>query len=93
MIFRPFHKRNALRYKDNTGQRAMKVPMISGSLCSAPLRLLKACNFYPNTLLFAEERFIALKVKEMKLNNYILLDEIICITIKTINTVFNVVQK
>ena len=30
-IFKLFHKRNALQYIDNTGLKAMKVPMIPGS--------------------------------------------------------------
>ena len=73
----------------------MKVPMISGSFMFSAFKTFKSLGyFYPNTFLFAEERFIALKVKEMKLNNYILLDEIYLHThSKTINTVFNVVQK
>ena len=50
MIFRPFHKRNALRYKDNTGQRAMKVPMISGSFMFSAFKTFKSLG-YSNTFL------------------------------------------
>ena len=50
--------------------------------------------FYPNTFLFAEERFIAVKAKQMNLNNYILLEETyIHAHSKTINTVFYQVAK
>ena len=95
MLFRPFHRKNALRYKDNTGQRAMRVPMIAGSFMFSAFETFKSLGyFYPNTFLFAEERFIALKVKEMKLNNYILLDDTyVHAHSKTINTEFNIVQK
>jgi len=95
MLFRPFHGRNALRYKDNTGLRAMRVPMIAGSFMFSAFDTFKSLGyFYPNTFLFAEERFIAVKVKEMKLNNYILLDETyVHAQSKTINTVFSIVQK
>ena len=94
-LFKLFHKRNALKYKDNTRQKAMKVPMIPGSFMFASFNTFKAMGyFYPNTFLFAEERFIAVKAKQMELNNYILLDQTyIHAHSKTINTTFSQIGK
>ena len=94
-IFKIFYKRNALNYIDNTNLKAMKVPMIPGSFMFTSFKIFKDIGyFYPNTFLFAEERFIAVKVKDMKLNNYILLDQTyVHAHSKTINTVFSIVQK
>ena len=76
MVFKVFHKRNALQYTDNTSLNAMKVPMIPGSFMFSEIETFKAMGyFYPNTFLFAEERFIAVKAKQMNLHNYILLDQ------------------
>jgi len=75
-IFKIFHKRNALQYVDNTGRNAMKVEMIPGSFMFTAFDRFKEMGFfYPNTFLFVEERFIAVKAKQMNLQNYILLDE------------------
>ncbi len=76
IIFKIFHKRNAMKYTDNTKKRAMKVPMIPGSFMFASFKTFKEMGFfYPNTFLFVEERFLAVKAKQLNLNNYILLDE------------------
>lgn len=94
-IFRIFQKRKALKYKDNSGQRAMKVEMIPGSFMFASFEKFKNMGFfYPNTFLFVEERFIGVKAKQMNLYNYILLDETyIHAHSKTINTAFSQVGK
>ncbi|TXD47756.1 glycosyltransferase [Polaribacter sp. IC073] len=94
-IFKLFHKRNALPYTDTSGQRAMKVEMIPGSFMFASFERFKKMGFfYPNTFLFVEERFIAVKAAELGFNNYILLDETyVHAHSKTINTVFNPVKK
>jgi GT2 family glycosyltransferase len=94
-IFKLFHKRNALKYTDTTGSKAMKVEMIPGSFMFTSFKTFKQMGFfYPNTFLFVEERFIAVKVKQLNLNNYILLDETyIHAHSKTINTAYNQVGK
>ena len=94
-VFRLFLKGNALEYIDNTGLKAMKVDMIPGSFMFSSFDTFKRMGFfYTNTFLFAEERFISVKAKQMNLNNYILLDETyIHAHSKTINTVFNQVAK
>lgn len=95
MIFKIFHKRNALKYIDNTGLNAMKVPMIPGSFMFSSFEIFKEMGyFYPNTFLFAEERFIAVKTQQMNLNNYILLDQsYIHAHSKTIDKKFSVIDK
>jgi GT2 family glycosyltransferase len=94
-IFRLFLKGNTLKYIDNTGLKSMKVDMIPGSFMFTALKTFKDMGFYyPNTFLYVEERFIAVKVKELKLNNYILLDETyIHAHSKSINTAFSLVGK
>ena len=94
-IFKLFNKRNALKYADTTGSKAMKVEMIPGSFMFASFKIFKDMGFfYPNTFLFVEERFIAVKAKQQNLNNYILLDETyIHAHSKTINTAFSQVGK
>lgn len=94
-ITKLFHKHRALKYKDTTGSRAMKVEMIPGSFMFASYKRFKEMGFfYPNTFLFVEERFIAVKVRKMSLNNYILLDQTyIHAHSKTINTAFSQVGK
>lgn len=95
MVFKIFHKRNALTYIDNTGLDVMKAPMIPGSFMFSRFETFKRMGyFYPNTFLFAEERFIAVKAKQFKLNNYILLDHsYIHSHSKTINTVYSQLSK
>jgi GT2 family glycosyltransferase len=94
-IFKLFHKRNALKFIDNTGLKAMKVDMIPGSFMFASFERFKEMGyFYPNTFLFVEERFIAVKAKKLNLYNYMLLDETyIHAHSKTINTAYNQVEK
>ena len=94
-IFKIFHKRNALRFEDNTGQRAMRVEMIPGSFMFTSFDCFKEMGFfYPNTFLYVEERFIAEKSRKMGLNNYILLDETyIHAHSKTIDTIYNQLEK
>ena len=94
-IFRLFYKRNALKYIDNSNQRVMKVDMIPGSFMFVAFEKFKSMGFfYPNTFLFVEERFIAIKAKQMNLNNYIVLDETyIHAHSKTINTAFSHIGK
>jgi GT2 family glycosyltransferase len=94
-VFKIFHKRNSLKYTDTTGLKAMKVEMIPGSFMFAAFETFKNMGFfYPNTFLFVEERFIAVKAKQMNLNNYILLDETyVHAHSKTINTAFSQVGK
>lgn len=95
MVFKIFHKRNALTYVDNTGLDAMKTTMIPGSFMFSALETFKRMGyFYPNTFLFAEERFIAVKAKQLKLNNYILLDiSYVHHHSKTINSVYTQLSK
>ncbi|WP_443632134.1 glycosyltransferase family 2 protein [Candidatus Marifrigoribacter sp. Uisw_064] len=94
-IFKLFNKRNALKYKDTSGSKAMKVDLIPGSFMFSSFKTFKQMGFfYPNTFLFVEERFIAVKVKQLNLNNYILLDETyVHAHSKTINTAYNQVGK
>ena len=75
-IFKFFNKRKAHIIKDNTGFKAMSVDMIPGSFMFSRFKTFKKMGFfYPNTFLFAEERFVAMKAKALDLKNYILLDE------------------
>lgn len=94
-IFKLFHKRNALKFKDNTGLKTMKVDIIPGSFMFASFKTFKEMGFfYPNTFLFVEERFLAVKVKQLNLNNYILLNETyVHAHSKTINTIHNQISK
>lgn len=94
-IFKIFHKRNAQKFKDTSGLRAMKVEMIPGSFMFSSFQTFKKMEFfYPNTFLFVEERFIAVKAKQLNLNNYILLDDTyIHAHSKTINTAYKQVEK
>jgi len=94
-IFKMFHKRNALKYVDNTGCKAMRVEMVPGSFMFASFSRFKEMGFfYPNTFLFVEERFITMKAKEMNLNNYILLDHTyVHAHSKTIDTKYNQLDK
>lgn len=94
-IFKIFHKRNAMKFKDTSGHKAMKVELIPGSFMFASFQTFKKMGFfYPNTFLFVEERFIAVKARELKLNNYILLDNsYIHAHSKTINTAYKQVEK
>jgi hypothetical protein len=73
----------------------MKVDLIPGSFMFSSFKTFKQMGFfYPNTFLFVEERFIAVKVKQLNLNNYILLDETyVHAHSKTINTAYNQVGK
>lgn len=94
-VFKIFHKRNSLKFKDNTGLSAMKVEMIPGSfMFSSFITFQKMGFFYPNTFLFVEERFIATKASMLNLNNYIVLDETyVHAHSKTINSVFGQLEK
>lgn len=94
-LFKLFHKRNALNFKDSTGHCAMNVDMIPGSFMFSSFEIFKQMGFfYPNTFLFVEERFIAVKAKQLNLNNYMLLDETyVHAHSKTINTAYNQVEK
>ena len=50
--------------------------------------------FFPNTFLFVEERFIAIKAKQLNLNNYVLLEgTYVRAHSKNINTAYNQVEK
>lgn len=94
-VFKLFHKRNALKYVDNTGLRAMRVEIVPGSFMFTSFEKFKTMGyFYPNTFLFAEERFITVKAKQLGFNNYILLDETyIHAHSKTINSSYNPLGK
>lgn len=94
-IFKIFHKRNALTYKDTTGLGAMKVDLIPGSFMFSSFKVFESLGFfYPNTFLFVEERFIAVKAKQKGLANYILLNETyVHAHSKTINSVYSQVSK
>jgi GT2 family glycosyltransferase len=94
-LFRFFNKRNALQYKDTIELKAMKVDLIPGSFMFSSFQTFKNMGFfYPNTFLFVEERFIAVKAKQLNLNNYILLDETyVHAHSKTINTAFSQIGK
>lgn len=90
-----FYKHRALKYKDTSGKGAMKVDVIPGSFMFSSFNVFKSMGFfYPNTFLFTEERFIAVKAKQMKLNNYVMLEETyIHAHSKTIDTAFNKIGK
>lgn len=61
---------------DNSGKCAMQCEMIQGSFMFVGFDTFKKIGyFYPNTFLYAEERFIAYKVKELGLKNYLILDQ------------------
>lgn len=94
-IFKIFHRRNALKYVDNTGLKAMRVEMIPGSFMFTSFNRFKEMGFfYPNTFLFVEERFIAVKANQMNSNNYIVLDQTyVHAHSKTINTQYNQTEK
>lgn len=94
-IFKLFNKRKAYKIKDNTGLKALRVDMIPGSFMFSSFKTFKKMGFfYPNTFLFAEERFIAMKAKALNLKNYILLDETyIHFHSKTINTQHSKISK
>lgn len=94
-IFKIFLKRNALKLSDNTGKRAIKVEMIPGSFMFASFPIFKSMGFFfPDTFLFVEERFVAIKAKQMGLNNYIILDQsYVHAHSKTINSVYQNVEK
>lgn len=94
-FFKIFSKRSVTKFKDDTGYKAMKVDIIPGSFMFASFDVFRNMGFfYPNTFLFGEERFITVKVKQMRLNNYILLNEAyVHAHSKTINTVFSQIDK
>lgn len=94
-LFKLFHKRNALKWKDNTGKRAMKVELIPGSyMFSSFARFKEMGFFYPNTFLFVEERFVAMEAQKRGCHNYILLDETyIHAHSKTINKAYQNIDK
>ena len=94
-ITRYFFKHRALSYKDTSGRGAMKVDVIPGSFMFSSFETFNKMGFfYPNTFLFVEERFIAVRAQKMKLNNYVVLDETyIHAHSKTINTTFSQVEK
>ena len=94
-ISKIFHKRKAYKIKDNTGYNALCVDMIPGSFMFTRFETFKEMGFfYPNTFLFAEERFIAMKARKLNLKNYILLDETyIHAHSKTINTLHSQISK
>lgn len=94
-IFKLFHKRNALKFTDNTGQQAMKLEMIPGSFMFASFERFKAMGFfYSNTFLFVEERFIAVAARQKGWNNYIILNETyVHAHSKTINAAMSPVKK
>lgn len=63
-------------YKDITSKRAMKVDVIPGSYMFMKLERFKRMGyFYPNTFLYAEERFVHHAARSLGLNNYIILDQ------------------
>ena len=94
-IFKLFHKRKAYKINDNTGFKALCVDMIPGSFMFSRFKTFREMGFfYPNTFLFAEERFIAMKARRLNLKNYILLDETyIHAHSKTINTQHSQISK
>lgn len=94
-ITKLFYKHRALKYKDTSDKNAMKVDIIPGSLMFSSFDVFKSMGFfYPNTFLFVEERFIAIKACQMGLSNYVLLEETyVHAHSKTINTAFNQIEK
>lgn len=56
--------------------RDMKVDIVPGSFLFSSADVLKRIGgFYPGTFLYSEERFIAFKIKEAGLQNYIIQDQ------------------
>jgi len=94
-IFKLFDKRKIQPFKDITGSNTMVVDLVPGSFIFSSLETFKSMGyFYPNTFLFAEERFIAMKARVLNLKNYILLDETyIHAHSKTINTQHSQISK
>ena len=90
-----YHNRKIKPFKDDTGKNAMKIDLVPGSFMFSSFKTFKKMGFfYPNTFLFAEERFIAMKAKALNLKNYILLDETyIHFHSKTINTQHSKISK
>ncbi len=75
-LYTKLSKPAVLTEVDNTGMRAMRVDIISGSFIFAQLdRFRQMGYFYPNTFLYVEERFVAERAKRLGYNNYILLDQ------------------
>ncbi len=95
VCFRFMAKSRMVKGIDNTGHNAMKVEVISGSFMFANFNTFQEIGFfYPNTFLYAEERFVAHKAKVMGYNNYVLLDqEYIHNHSTTINAYHNLVSK
>lgn len=87
--------RNSQKEKDNTGMAAMRTDMIPGSFMFVSFPIFKQIGyFYPNTFLYVEERFITVRVRELGLNNYVLLDETyIHAHSKSIDTTYGKVAK
>ncbi|WP_179318040.1 glycosyltransferase family 2 protein [Winogradskyella helgolandensis] len=94
-IFKLFHKRKIKRFKDTTGNNAMQVDLVPGSFMFSSFDRFKTLGFfYPNTFLFAEERFITVAAQKQGWHNYVVLDQTyIHAHSKTINTVYGSVAK
>lgn len=61
---------------DNTGLKAMQVEVITGSFMFVKFDVFKQMGFfYPDTFLYAEERFVAYEAKRLGYKNYLLLDQ------------------
>ncbi len=88
-------KRRLVTEVDNTGLKAMKVDVISGSFMFSSLESFKKIGYFnPSTFLYAEERFIAKATKDHNLCNYIILDNTyIHNHSETINKYHNLVSK
>lgn len=94
-ITKIFHRQRSLDFRDTTGYNAMQVDVIPGSYMFSKFEIFKSIGFfYPNTFLYAEERFIAVRVRQMEYKNYILLDHsYVHEQSLTINSVFGEVEK
>jgi GT2 family glycosyltransferase len=76
-LYKILPQKNRIKLHDNTGKHAMKVDIIPGSFMFSSFETFKSMGyFYPNTFLYAEERFVSITAKELKLNNYIILDQV-----------------
>lgn len=76
VIFRRLYKKRRTKFVKNSDARDMAVDTIPGSFLFSSFEVFRKIGyFYPNTFLYAEERFIAFNIKEIGLQSYILQDQ------------------
>lgn len=76
-LYRVACRRNkVIKQTDDTGCNAMKADILSGSFLFSRFDVFKQMGyFYPNTFLYAEERFVAKAALELGLQSYLILDQ------------------